>query len=229
MSTYLLAFIVSQFSVRSNADQTFGVVARPNAYDQTEYAFNVGPPLLQKLEEWTDFNYTSAPGITKMHMAALPDFSAGAMENWGLLTYRETALLYDPNESTDIAQQRVASVITHEQAHMWFGDLVTCEWWSYTWLNEGFARLFQYFGTHMVENTWELENQFVVEQLQAVMVSDSLETTHAMTFDVIRNDQISTAFDSISYNKGATVLRMVEHLIGATNFRNAVREYLKEK
>lgn len=72
------------------------------------------------------------------------------MENWGLLTYRETALLYDPAVSTDLAQQRVATVITHEQAHMWFGDLVTCDWWSYTWLNEGFARYFQYFGTALL-------------------------------------------------------------------------------
>lgn len=229
MSTYLLAFIVSEFRVRSNTDNTFGVIARPAAYGQTEYAFNVGPPLLQKLEEWTDFNYTSAPGITKMHMAALPDFSAGAMENWGLLTYRETALLYDPLESTDLAQQRVASVITHEQAHMWFGDLVTCEWWNYTWLNEGFARFFQYFGTHLIENTWELDNQFVVEQLQAVLLSDSLESTHPMTFEVNSPSEIATAFDSISYNKGASVLRMVQHVIGADNFRNAVREYLKEK
>ena len=89
-------------------------------------------------------------GIEKMDMAAIPDFSAGAMENWGLLTYRERNLLFEEDSTTLSAQQAIAAVIAHEQAHMWFGDLVTCDWWSYTWLNEGFARFFQYFGTNWV-------------------------------------------------------------------------------
>lgn len=150
MSTYLLAFIVSEFIVRENNQRTFGIVARPDASSQTEYALGKGQELLAKLDQWTDYAYSSVPEMSKMHMAALPDFSAGAMENWGLLTYRETNLLYDADVSTDLAQQRIANVITHEQAHMWFGDLVTCDWWSVTWLNEGFARFFQYFGTAMV-------------------------------------------------------------------------------
>lgn len=150
MSTYLLAFIVSEFTVRENTQQTFGVVARPEASAQTQYALDIGQAILQKLDEWTDYPYASVPEMTKMHMAALPDFSAGAMENWGLLTYRETNLLYDADVTTDLGQQRIAAVISHEQAHMWFGDLVTCDWWSLTWLNEGFGRFFQYFGTAIV-------------------------------------------------------------------------------
>lgn len=162
-----------------------------------------------------------------MEMAALPDFSAGAMENLGLLTYRETALLYDEEDSSDIAKQRVATVITHEQAHMWFGDLVTCEWWSYTWLNEGFARYFQYFGTALVEDKWNLGEQFVVEQLQNVMIMDSQLTTHPMTLDVESHTELSKAFDSISYNKGASVIRMMEHMIGSDKFKTALQKYLR--
>lgn len=122
MSTYLVAFIVSEFRVRSNPTNTFRVIARPDAYTQTEYAHTVGPKLLSEMEIYLDYPYSNMTAMTKMDMAALPDFSAGAMENWGLLTYRETALLYDPDVSTALAQQRVATVITHEQTHMWFGD-----------------------------------------------------------------------------------------------------------
>lgn len=110
MSTYLVAFIVSEFTIRENAQKTFNVYARPKAYSQTEYSFEIGQKTLAKFDELFDYKYLSVPEITKMSMAALPDFSAGAMENWGLLTYRETALLYDSSASTDLAQQRVASV-----------------------------------------------------------------------------------------------------------------------
>lgn len=147
MSTYILAFTVSEFNERGNGD--FGVLARPEFYEQTHYGFEVGPKILKELDKYLGVKYYSM-GVDKMHMAAIPDFAAGAMENWGLLTYRERALLYDEGRSPLSSKQSIASVIAHEQAHMWFGDYVTCKWWSYTWLNEGFARYFQYFATHMV-------------------------------------------------------------------------------
>lgn len=117
MSTYLVAFIVSEFQIRNSSD-TFRVIARPDAYDQTYYASEVGPKLLSQLELYLDYPYSNMTEMTKMDLAALPDFSAGAMENWGLLTFRETALLYDGNVSTSLAQQRVATVITHEQVRV---------------------------------------------------------------------------------------------------------------
>lgn len=229
MSTYLIAFIVSEFRVRETADGSFGVIARPDAYAQTEYAFTVGQKLLAALDQWTNYPYASVENITKMQMAALPDFSAGAMENWGLLTYRETSLLYSEEDTTALAKQRIANVITHEQAHMWFGDLVTCEWWSYTWLNEGFARFFQFFGTAFVETTWALEQQFVVDQLHVALAYDSAENSRALSHDVNSPAEISSIFDSISYNKGASVLRMIEHAIGQEKFKLAVQKYLKDK
>lgn len=149
MSTYLLAFIVSDFGERLNSQGNFGIVARPEYYAQTEYSHNVGIRMLDWFDKYLNKPYYDM-GVKKMHMAAIPDFSAGAMENWGLLTYRERALLYEEGSTTRSAQQYIAAVVSHEQAHMWFGDLVTCEWWSYTWLNEGFARYFQYFGTSEV-------------------------------------------------------------------------------
>ena len=151
------------------------------------------------------------------------------MLSTGLLTYRETALLYDPNISTAMAQQKIAAVIAHEQAHMWFGDLVTCDWWKYTWLNEGFARFYQYFGTAMVEKDWDLGLQFIVDQLHIVFASDSYETTRPLSFDVNTPDEVQGVFDSISYNKGASVIRMIEHIIGTNNFKSAIKDYLKTK
>jgi len=147
MSTYLVAFIISEFDFLEKPE--FKVWARPSAINQTHYALKIGTQALELLETLFGQKYT----LPKMDMVALPDFAAGAMENWGLTTYRETRMLYDENESSALAQQSVASVIVHEITHMWFGNLVTPEWWSYLWLSEAFARYFQYFGTAQVRAT----------------------------------------------------------------------------
>ncbi|XP_053945437.1 membrane alanyl aminopeptidase-like [Anastrepha ludens] len=225
MSTYLLAFIVSEFTQRKS--DHFGVIARPEYYSQTEYSFNVGQNILKNLSDYFGIDYFEM-GNDKMDMAAIPDFSAGAMENWGLLTYRERALLYDPNSTTDSAKQSIAAVVAHEQTHMWFGDLVTCDWWSYTWLNEGFARYFQYFGTHMVETGMALDKQFVVDQVQSVMSMDATNSTNPMSDENTHTpSDISRMFNSISYNKGASFIRMVKHAIGEVNFKASLQTYLK--
>lgn len=144
MSTYLVAFIISDFSpVKVD---NFKVWAKPNATDQAKYALNIGMQGLDYLSKRFKQNYQ----ISKMDMVAVPDFSAGAMENWGLITYRESRLLYDEHSTSDVAKQSIASVIIHELTHMWFGNMITPEWWSYLWLSEAFARYFQYFGTAQV-------------------------------------------------------------------------------
>lgn len=227
LSTYLLAFIVAKYEI--NARSGMGILARPEARNQTEYSLQAGIDILAAMDKWIDYPYNSVPEMTRMYMAAVPDFSAGAMENWGLLTYRETNILYRSDDSTSLQQQRIAAVITHEIAHMWFGDLVTCEWWDVTWLNEGFARYFQYFGTALVEDKWDLEQQFVIEQLQGAMQMDSLESTHPMTHNVYTPAQVSGIFDNISYNKGAVTLRMVEHFMTTTAFQTALRAYIKAR
>lgn len=120
MSTYLLAFVVSDLRIRENAAKTFAVIARDEAFTQTEYAQSIGPKILAKLEDYFVYKYTN--NMEKMEMVALPDFNFGAMENWGLLTYKEMTLLYDPVESNDRDQQAITRMIAHEQTHMWFGN-----------------------------------------------------------------------------------------------------------
>uniref|UniRef100_A0A0A1XS95 Aminopeptidase n=1 Tax=Zeugodacus cucurbitae TaxID=28588 RepID=A0A0A1XS95_ZEUCU len=226
MSSYLLAFIVSEFTQRNN--DKFGVISRKEYYDQTEYSFNVGQEILAALDNYFGIKYYEM-GNDKMHMAAIPDFSAGAMENWGLLTYRERALLYDKSSTTLSAKQSIAGVVAHEQTHMWFGDYVTCDWWSYTWLNEGFARYFQYFGTAMVEKTMGLDQQFVVDQVQTVMGMDSTNSTNPMSDENTNTpSDLSRMFNSISYNKGGSFIRMVRHAMGEENFRKSLNAYLNK-
>ena len=227
MSSYLIAFIVAPYQI--NDRDGMGILARPQAQNQTQYSLDVGIKLLKALEEWIDYPYASVAGMTRMYMAAVPDFSAGAMENWGLLTYRETNILYRSDDSTSMQQHRIAAVISHEIAHQWFGDLVTCEWWDVTWLNEGFARYYQYYGTALVETEWDLDHQFVVEQLQGVMQMDSLRSTHPMTHPVYTQAQASGIFDNISYNKGAVMLRMMEHYLTTETFKTALRAYIKDR
>ncbi|GAB0097810.1 Aminopeptidase [Sergentomyia squamirostris] len=230
MSTYLIALIISEFDSRSTAAghlRPHSIIARPEMRDLTTYAFEVGQLILEKLDEHLSYSYYE--WMPKMDQAAIPDFSAGAMENMGLLTYREANLLYSQAHTQSITKQRIAAVIAHEQAHMWFGDLVTCDWWSYTWLNEGFARYYQYHGTAMAETTWALEHQFVVEQLQGVFQMDSSNSTHPMS-DPNTNSpgQVSGIFDNISYNKGATFIRMIDNHLGENRLRTALRSYLRE-
>lgn len=144
MSTYLVAFVISDFS--SVKIGNFKVWAKPAAIEQARYALTIGTQALAHFSKRFNQDYQ----ISKMDMVAVPDFLMGAMENWGLVTYRESRLLYDANTSSDAAQQSIASVIVHELTHMWFGNTVTPEWWSYLWLSEAFARYFEYFGTAQV-------------------------------------------------------------------------------
>uniref|UniRef100_A0A1A9W2N5 Aminopeptidase n=1 Tax=Glossina brevipalpis TaxID=37001 RepID=A0A1A9W2N5_9MUSC len=226
MSCYLLAFIVSEFNERSNGN--FGVLARPEYYMQTEYSFDVGQEILNVLDEYFKLPFYTT-GINKMQMAAIPDFSAGAMENWGLLTYRERLLLYTEEATTLHVKQQIAAVVAHEQAHQWFGNLVTCSWWSYAWLNEGFARYFQYFATDKVEEEFELDKQFVTEQIQTVMVKDSMNDTNPMSDENTNTpSDLNRMFNSISYNKGAAFIRSVKHIMGEKKFQKSLQDYLKK-
>ncbi|CAL7935733.1 unnamed protein product [Xylocopa violacea] len=220
MSTYLVAFIISDF--RSIKVDNFKVWARPNAIDQTHYALSIGTQGLKYLSKRFKQDYQ----ISKMDMVAVPDFSAGAMENWGLVTYRESRLLYAEDYTSDLAKQSIASVIVHELTHMWFGNMITPEWWSYLWLSEAFARYFQYFGTAQIENTWNMEEQFVVEQHQTAYAADGIETSEPMTRDVSNASQVSRVGDTITYNKGASIVRMMNLIFGSEVFDAGLQNYL---
>lgn len=148
MSTYLVAVLVSDFQSTKMVENKYAVYARPNAVDQAEYALSAISKLVKFFETKLDMEYP----IEKLDMVALPDFEMNAMENWGLLTYRETSLLYDENHSSITSKQAIRNVIAHEIAHQWFGNLVTPKWWKYLWLSEGFGRYFQYHATAIVSN-----------------------------------------------------------------------------
>ncbi|XP_063599468.1 aminopeptidase N-like [Penaeus indicus] len=224
MSTYLVAFVVSDFEFLSAmAGQTnFSVWARPEAMDQAGYSLDVGVDCLTYFESYFNIPYP----LPKQDMVALPDFAAGAMENWGLILYRETAMLYSSAASSASNKQRVAVVVVHELAHQWFGNLVTPTWWTDLWLNEGFASFMEFIGVDHVEPTWRMMDQFVVDTLHYVFGIDSLESSHPISIPVGHPDEINEIFDSISYYKGASIIRMMYFFLTEATFKKGLTTYL---
>nr|AAF07223.1 aminopeptidase N [Manduca sexta] len=232
-STYLLAFIVSHYQVISNnnnAARPFRIYARNNVGSQGDWSLEMGEKLLLAMENYTAIPYYTMAQNIDMKQAAIPDFSAGAMENWGLLTYREALILYDPLNSNHHYRQRVANIVSHEIAHMWFGNLVTCAWWDNLWLNEGFARFYQYYLTATVDPELGYEIRFIPEQLQVAMFSDSVDSAHALT-DTSVNDPVAVSahFSTITYARGAAILRMTQHLLSYDTFVKGLRQYLRAR
>ncbi|KAJ8727734.1 hypothetical protein PYW07_001853 [Mythimna separata] len=234
MSTYLLALIVADYDnlpYPATGVVRHEVIARPGAIieGQGDYAQETGQALLEWMSDHTDYDFFSQDPNLKMTQAAIPDFGAGAMENWGLLTYREAYLLYRPNYTSSYFKQLIAYILSHEIAHMWFGNLVTNDWWDVLWLNEGFARYYQYFLTDAVEDYMGLGTRFINEQVHTSLLSDSANNPHPLTNPGVGSPaSVSAMFSTITYNKGAAVIRMTEHLLGYETHRKGLREYLKE-
>ncbi|NXY79389.1 AMPN Aminopeptidase, partial [Glareola pratincola] len=230
MSTYLLAFIVSQFtSVGSTSEGVqIRIWGRPEAIAQGQgnYALKVTGPILKFFEE----NYNMSYPLPKSDQVGLPDFNAGAMENWGLVTYRENSLLFDDAYSSISNKERVVTVIAHELAHQWFGNLVTLRWWNDLWLNEGFASYVEYLGANSAEPSWNIKDLMVLNEVHAVMATDALATSHPLSFseeEINTPAQISEVFDSIAYSKGASVLRMLSDFLTEDVFREGLQTYIK--
>ncbi|XP_013141776.1 PREDICTED: aminopeptidase N-like, partial [Papilio polytes] len=226
MSTYLVAFVVSKFAYVESppelANTKFRIWARSDAIDQTAYAANLGPRVLSHFERWFNVSFP----LPKQDMIAIPDFSAGAMENWGLVTYRETALLYDNQQSSFLNKERVAEVIAHELAHQWFGNLVTMKWWSDLWLNEGFATFAASVGVAATEPGWRADRSYAVDNILSVLSLDALESSHPVSVPIDNPKRISEIFDEISYRKGSTIIRMMTMFLGEHVFREAINNYL---
>uniref|UniRef100_A0A8C3AP23 Aminopeptidase n=1 Tax=Cyclopterus lumpus TaxID=8103 RepID=A0A8C3AP23_CYCLU len=209
MSTYLLAFIVSDFvNIKStqNKNLLIRIWARRKAIDsrQGDYALNVTGPILQFYEQYFNATYP----LSKSDQIALPDFNAGAMENWGLVTYRETALLFDPIMSSTGNKETITTVVSHELAHMWFGNLVTLQWWNDLWLNEGFASYVEYLGADYAEPTWSIKDKIILSDVHKVFAVDALASSHPLSRreeEVNTPAQISEMFNTISYSKVSAV------------------------
>ncbi|XKL66949.1 hypothetical protein PGB90_010369 [Kerria lacca] len=223
MSTYLVAFAVTDFNQLS--DKKFHVWARQEAIDQARYAMNLGSKILTFYEEFFQIDFP----LPKMDMIALPDFSSGAMENWGLITFRETTMLYKEGVSARFNKESVATIVAHELAHQWFGNLVTPEWWSDLWLNEGFATYMEYLATEAVEPSWKILDQFVVDELENVLALDALVSSHPISVEVSDPSEINEIFDGISYSKGASIIRMMDHFLTKDVFKRGLNNYLTKK
>uniref|UniRef100_A0A8B9KV78 Aminopeptidase n=1 Tax=Astyanax mexicanus TaxID=7994 RepID=A0A8B9KV78_ASTMX len=229
MSTYLLAFIVSEFDFveTMEGDVQIRIFARKEAIaaNQGEYALNITGPILKFFESYYNATYP----LPKSDQVALPDFNAGAMENWGLITYRESALLYDPSVSSNGNKERIATIIAHELAHMWFGNLVTIRWWNDLWLNEGFASYVEYLGADHAEPEWNIKDMIILGDVHRVFAIDALASSHPLSSneeDIMRPEQISEVFDAISYSKGASVLRMLSDFLTEPVFAQGLSSYL---
>ncbi|MEK7147003.1 MAG: M1 family metallopeptidase [Patescibacteria group bacterium] len=226
MSTYLLVFVVAHLESIEAKDKN-GVPVRvwtmSGKKEQGRFALQVALHTLPYFGEWFGIRYN----LPKLDMAALPDFAAGAMENWGLITFRETALLIDSKNSSVAAKQRVAEVIDHELAHQWFGNLTTMDWWSDLWLNEGFA---SYMGPKAVAHQfpeWDVWTQYVVDEFISALHDDAVRNTHAIEISVKDPHEIREVFDAISYSKGSVVCRMLEYYLTEDAFRGGLRLYLE--
>ncbi|CAG2104288.1 unnamed protein product, partial [Medioppia subpectinata] len=223
MVTYLVALVVSDFECFvSPSDKRVRVCGAPGNKPKLDYALDKTPAILKFYEsEYFQIPYP----LPKLDNIAVPDFSAGAMENWGLVTYREVYLFYDETESTTKSQMQVCMIIAHELAHMWFGNLVTTKWWDDLWLNEGFATYMSYKAVGKVETEWKYDEIFALDELSRVFEADSTPNTHPIVGSVQNADDISSVFDAITYGKGAAILRMLETALG-DDFRIGIKNYL---
>lgn len=225
MSTYLVCFVVSDFAnlTDTTAHGTeIRVFATPDRIQQASYSLHVMKVSMDLFEQLFSVPFP----LPKNDMIAIPNFVSGAMEHWGLITYREVNMLYDGREASAANKQRVAVVVAHEIAHMWFGNIVTMDWWDDLWLNEGFASFVEYLGVQEAEPDWAMLDQMVVDDIQPVMVTDAGVNSHPIVVEVSHPDQINEVFDAISYSKGASVIRMLQEIMGSTSFFAGIAKYL---
>jgi len=225
MSTYLVAFVVGELehTEPTHVGRTpLSVWCVPGKKRLAKFGQEIGAASLAFFEDYYGLPY---PG-DKLDLLAIPDFAAGAMENFGAITFRETALLVDETAASHAELERVADVVAHENAHMWFGDLVTMTWWNGIWLNEAFATFMEMLAVDAWKPEWQRWSTFGVSRAAALSL-DGLHSTRPIEFPVTSPRDADAMFDVLTYEKGASVLRMLEQYLGAVGFREGVREYLR--
>lgn len=227
MSSYLLAFCVGEFDyVQAQTDH--GVLVKvftpPGKSEAGMFALECA---LKSLDAYDDFFGIPYP-LPKLDMVAIPEFAAGAMENWGLVTYREVDLLIDPKKASNSQKQRVCTVVTHELAHQWFGNLVTMAWWDDLWLNEGFASWAENWAADQIYPEWTMWDQFTTGHLSYAMKLDSLKSSHPIQVPIRHAEEVEEVFDGISYCKGGSVVRMICAVLGMKAFQTGLGNYMKK-
>ncbi|CAF2601290.1 unnamed protein product [Rotaria sp. Silwood2] len=227
MSTYLVAYVVGEYDYVETKDSngvSMRVYAPVGKKEHGQFALDIASKVLPFYTEYFNIKYP----IAKADQIAIPDFAMGAMENWGLVTYRETTLLIDPEFSSMESRQLVAIAVAHELAHQWFGNLVTMDWWTDLWLNEGFASWIQYLAVDKCYPEFDIWTQFVADTFAPFLVSDALKSSHPIEIPIGHPNEIEEIFDEISYSKGSSVIRMLHDYIGDDTFRKGLHNYLKE-
>ena len=226
MSSYLVAFIVGEFEATEPTDvdgTPLRVWAVPGKLHLAKFGQAIGAASLAFFSRYYGRSY---PG-DKLDLIAIPDFAFGAMENLGAITFRETALLVDENRAARSELERVADVVSHENAHMWFGDLVTMKWWNGLWLNEAFATFMEMMAVDDWKPEWQRWTSFAVSRAAALQI-DGLQSTRSIEFPVRHPDEAAGMFDILTYEKGAAVLRMLEQYLGPDTFRAGISRLCRQ-
>ena len=229
MSSYLLAFVIGELhkkTARTKSGVEVNVWATPAQNENTlDFALDIATRSIDFYDEYFGVKYP----LPKSDHVALPDFSSGAMENWGLITYRESCLLADPELTPESSRRFIATVIAHELSHQWFGNLVTMNWWNDLWLNESFANMMEYVAIDALHPEWRMWEDFATNEVTAALRRDSLDGVQSVQADVNHPDEISTLFDpAIVYAKGGRLLVMVRKLIGEEVFRTGLKLYFEK-
>lgn len=229
MSTYLLAFVVGELQyVQSDAFRVpvrvYAAQRKDMNMDTARFSLDLATKALHFYETKFGVEYP----LPKLDMIAIPDFPAGAMENWGLITYRESDLLFDEAVGSMSNKLRTAVTVLHEIAHMWFGNLVTMDFWDGLWLKEGFATWMSWYACDHFFPGWKVWEQFVAESLQVALSLDSFRSSHAVQMPIQRESEIGQIFDAISYLKGCSLVRMIYSYLGEEHFMAGVKHYLKK-
>ncbi|OQR67756.1 puromycin-sensitive aminopeptidase-like [Tropilaelaps mercedesae] len=225
MSTYLVCFVVGQYdyiealSARSVRVRIYTPVGKK---EQGRFALDMAVKSLNFFEDFFKVPYP----LNKIDLIGIPDFPIGAMENWGILTFREVRILSDTAESTTWGNMRNAMIIAHEISHQWFGNLVTMEWWTCLWLKEGFAKFMETVALSAFAPEFDIKTQFPCNVLNVALELDALDSSHPIEVDVNHPSEVEEIFDKISYQKGASVIAMLHHYVGAENFRNGLHLYI---
>ena len=229
MSSYLLAFVIGELhkkTARTKSGVEVNIWATPAQNENTlDFALDIATRSIDFYDEYFGVKYP----LPKSDHVALPDFSSGAMENWGLITYRESCLLADPELTPESSRRFIATVIAHELSHQWFGNLVTMQWWNDLWLNESFANMMEYVAIDALQPDWHMWEDFATNEVTAALRRDSLDGVQSVQADVNHPDEISTLFDpAIVYAKGGRLLVMVRKLIGEEAFRAGLKSYFEK-
>jgi len=229
MSSYLLAWVFGELHKKTAFTKggvevnVWATPAQPS--ESLDFALDIATRSIDFFDEYFGIPYP----LSKSDHVALPDFSSGAMENWGLITYREIALLSDPATVSISSKHYVATVIAHELSHQWFGNLVTMKWWNDLWLNESFATLIEYVAVDALEPSWNVWLDFASSESIYALRRDSLDGVQPVQIEVNHPDEINTLFDgAIVYAKGARLLQMLQHYIGENNFQIGLKNYFQK-